>query len=314
MDATIEHTEDTLFLIQQPEAPNSHIINTDVVRLYRQVPSYVFEGPIREVIAKVKEFEEGFCFVPVQVPQVDGDYYLANTFGQEDPTVLPEYTQASDRYYLLKSFESLESLADGLGEDLIAKVVIEKQISAAIYDPSISDDQPIAYYVNSYNRSTRERIILGFAFLGFTYMHRRSGVEKADFHNVIEYFKDGSHYASDAQLLKDYKISLREFKKVCKRVRIPLQRVGRNMLGVTGDMWEAASNADEGEELIYRLLCNKYAKGQTMNLLNLIAWLHDLYHFNVASERFDAATRMLDWASDYLTKNLLPDAKISALL
>lgn len=316
MNTTISEVKpDTLFPIQKAKYDDSDLIDDTVVELVRDVPALYFQGPIREVVAQLKEFEDQFRFVPVMRPRVEGDYYLANRYQAEDPTVLPEYSQTSEYYCLLKSYETLEALADALGDHILAKVAVQKQISVSLYDETISVDKPIVYYLNSYNRSTREKIIMAFAFLGFHYMHRRSGTEKEDFTNVTDFLQD-DNYKKATQLMADYPISLKEFKRVCKKVQLPLKRLAYHMFGVDKGTWVANEEQDSTEELMYNLFKSRYSQRNEgkANLLHLIQWFHDIYRFNTKNERFDVATRMLDLASTYLTKTLLVDAKVSELL
>lgn len=289
-------------------------IVTEVDTLIREVPTRVFEGNIREVIESLKEFEDGFCFVPVMKPAVEGDYYLANRYEVEDERILPEYSQTSEYYYLLKSHETLAALADGLGDHIIARASVQKQISVTLFEPNISNETPLVYYLNSYNRATREKIIMGFALLSFTYMHRRSGTQKDDFENVTNFFKDSDKYTKAVQLIHDYPISYKTFQQAVKKAHLPLKRIAYHYYGIDKEVWKQYDEKDETSRLVFQSFKTRYAPDSQLNLAHLIQWFHDLYHFNTKHERFDVAAKMLDQVSTYLTKSILPDVHLSEII
>lgn len=293
------------------ESPSDANIVTDVDRLIREVPAFSFSGPIREVAQQLREFEDEFCFVPVMKPKVEGDFYLASRYKVEDPAVLPEYSQTSDFYYLLKSYNTLEPLADGLGDHIQAHAHVQKQVSVALYDPNVSEDVPLVYYVNSYNRSTREKIIMGFALLSYTYIHRRSGTHKDDFETITQFLSNEESYTEAMKLLMDYPVGFNEFKQACKKAGVPLKRVAYHMFGINKELWQEAFEKGNTERLLFNAFKSRYGNEEgRLCLTNLIQWFHDLYHFNTKSGRFDVATKTLDLASGYLTKSILPKTKL----
>ena len=286
----------------------------DVDELTPSVPTLAFKGTLPEVITALKEFEDGFVFVPVQKPRVEGDFYLANTYNAEDPKVLPEYSQTSGYYRFLPSHEALEEINAMLGtpERFEALVIIQKQISVTVRDLKLPDNSaPVMYYINSYNRSTRESIVLGFAMMAFRYMHRRSGASKEDLHVMTKFMEDESNYQKATKLMQDYSVTQKTFKAIVENTKMPIQKLAANMFNL--DREHINKYVERGEEiaLLWQLFRSRYTRdGNTPNLTNLISFFHDVYHFHSATEHYDVATKFISKVSAYLTKKILPYVKV----
>lgn len=305
--------------LQAATAHRKHIILKDVSELVPQVPSLTFSGSIPEVVSSISEFEDGFVFVPVQKPKVAGDFYVANTYKAENPKILPEYSATSAYYHLLRSSDTLQTIGEALlsGDspaNLFASAIVQRQVSVRIYDQNAKDTTPVLYYINSYDRSTREQIVFGFAFVGMKYMHRRSGTNKEDIETLVEFLNDSEGYQEMVKRMREYDFDMSLFKSFVSATKIPLRKIAVEMLGAPLEL--VKEHEENSTELRYvnTLIRNRYGSGDNLSIENFVRFMHSVYAYNAQNGRFDHATRFVSSASTFMRKTVLPHFKLGNLI
>lgn len=317
---TQEEVDHMTEALKSAKTNRDQLIDEDVVSLSTDIPAYRFQGSGEEVIRSISNFEDGFRFVPVQRPAVEGDFYLTNLTGSDGSKhLLPKYTMTSAYYHLLRSSDTLSKLLDVFVDDentdLEFVAAIQKQISVAIHNKKDTKSQlPHLLYLNSYDRTAREQIILGHLFVGLKYMHRRSGTSKDEVETLAELLKDDDGYNEMVKRMNDYEMDISLFKSFLAFTKVPPRKLYLEFLGGSKETYKEAVEADMEIPLVYSALRNRYANNTLFTLSKFIGFMHALYRYHTSNDRYDQATRFASAASEYMRKKILPHFKIANLI
>ena len=315
--------------LQASASNKKNLVMTDVDALVRNVPLIFSEGPVQEVVNKISDFEDGFVFVPVQKPRVEGDFYLAHKGypeqSEKGEVILPEYSAVSAYYHLLRSSDTLRTLSEALttgreADSFIAFSYIQRQISVSIYRKSAVEGRktgpgvPDLFYLNSYDRSTREQIVLGHAFIGLKYMHRRSGQEKDSVKTIADLINDDEGYEAVLDRIRQYDMDLSLFRSFTTATKVPVRKVCTEFYGFTTEQYKEAEEDGKEIELFYNAVRNRHGTDGAMNLAQFVNFMHSLYRIQVGNEKFDNATRFVSAAANYMRKIVVPHFKLQNLI
>lgn len=290
------------------------------MKLTREVIDVRFSGKFKDVARQVGEFEDAFQFVPFTEPEIPDLFALVNFYHRDQKelkAIDPDaegvmYAPASPYYRLLKAEDTLRLLVGAMEENshkkFLASAYLGRHISVSVKEEGAED--PAIFYVNSYDKTLRESVILAPVMLKMDFVHRKSGKTKNGFDSVLDYLRDSLDYSEALTAMADVEVSPRDFTRFLNKADIPRKKLLNRMFGVE---WEQIREIDEGQEdaEIFDYMRRTYDGD---SLVQLVRFAHDLYRFFIQNTSNDKASKAVDRLSTFISKHYLKPLNMAQFL
>lgn len=292
-----------------------------------KVNKVYFTGTLEKVIEQIKDFENHFKLEPLTSPNIPNQFALVNTYDGKNSF----YAFVSRHYEILEAWKSLETFMESMKEQIksiekdtqnesfdqhfTVKVHISRNISAEIfltYEDSQYTTSKIFHYINSYDKKLKETIIFAPFLLSFSYVHRKSGLNKHGFTKLLELFSMhglGTDYNTANQLgektaletfIKQTKVTEKEFEKLITITQIPINKLLVDVFGVDRQILK-----DMKEKNLYREAYRLFSERNSNTLASLVILVDKLYKVLVATNKYDKASFIYAKVSDFVTKKFI---------
>lgn len=299
----------------------------ETVQYNPKVSKVSFSGKLEDVIQKIKEFEENFVLEPLLSPNIPNQFALVNKYNNENSF----YAFVSRHYEILEAWKSLEAFMNSMKEQLKSietesgeetfeqhfnvKVHISRNISAEIfikYEDSHYSTFKIFHYINSYDKKLKETIIFAPFLLSFSYVHRKSGLNKNGFAKLLELYSMhglGTDYKTSIQqgertalekFIEETRVTEKEFEKLLTLTQIPINKLLVDVFKVDRQMLK-----DMKDRNLYREAYKIFSQNDSNTLSSLVYLIEKLYKVLVDSNKYDKASFIYAKISDFVTKKFI---------
>lgn len=289
-----------------------------------KVNKIFFSGAAENVIQQIKEFESHFKLEPLVCPQIPNQFALVNTYEGKNSF----YAFVSRHYEILEAWKSLKTFIESMKEQIktieknsteesfeksfTVKVHISRNISAEIfltYHDSQYTTSKIFHYINSYDKKLKETIIFAPFMLSFSYVHRKSGLEKNGFTKLLELltmhtYSEGSkdiESTAAKKFIVNTPVTAKEFEKLLILTQIPVNKLLSAVFNMNREEIK-----DFKDKNLYKIAYAEFSKmhnGPT--LANLIQFVDRLYSVLSQNNKFDKASFIYVKVSNFITKKFI---------
>lgn len=292
-----------------------------------KVSKVFFKGKLEDVIQQIKEFESNFVLEPLVSPNIPNQFALVNKYNNENSF----YAFVSRHYEILEAWKSLEAFMNSMKDQIkqietesgettyeqhfTVNVHISRNISAEIYityeDKNYSTWK-IFHYINSYDKKLKETIIFAPFLLSFSYVHRKSGLNKNGFTKLLELYSMhglGQDYSNAIQqgertalekFINDTRVTEKEFEKLLTLTQIPVNKLLVDVFKVDRQLLK-----DMKERNLYREAFRIFSQNDSNTLSELVHLVDKLYKVLVSSNKYDKASFIYAKVSDFVTKKFI---------
>lgn len=282
-----------------------------------------FTGTLQEVFNQIKSFEEHFKLEPITSPNIPNQFALVNTFDNK-PSF---YAFVSRHYEILEAWKSLEMFIKNMLEELektndnekildkfTAKAYISRNISVELYynyQTTYISEKPLKlfHYVNSYDKKLKETIIFAPFMLSFSYVHRKSGLEKNGFTKLLElltmhtYTEESKAIESTAaeKFIVNTPVTPKEFEKLLALTQIPINKLLLEVFHLNREEIKDLKNNN-----LYKVAYAEFSKMQNGPTLSSLIQLIDKLHVALSkTNKFDKASFIYVKVSNFITKKFI---------
>jgi len=255
------------------------------MRLQESVPVIASgSSTFEDTIATFETLEEGFVLYRITTPVLPHRFVLANTAYADTPVFL---SVVSGRYRVLRPSATLKLLHEALQVHTAdynkssIRYFVQKQMSVTINHPEYKF--PVLTYVNSFDRTTRESVILP-GLRAVKYTHTNNGKNKTDAATLIDLALNRAKTEEWFDKLRTAEVTKAIFMRY---VRGSLSMTPRSVLlkvfkyqGEISDM-----NEKDFEVLAY----NEYRDRYGSSALGFVEFAHDLHRIYNAQNKVHRA-------------------------
>lgn len=289
-----------------------------------------FTGTLQEVFDQIKLFEKHFKLEPITSPNIPNQFALVNTFDSK-PSF---YAFVSRHYEVLEAWKSLELFIKNMLEELdkanvkeenllskfTAKAYISRNISVELYyENAYNDKKPLKlfHYVNSYDKKLKETIIFAPFMLSFSYVHRKSGLEKNGFTKLLELLTMQNYQGASKRIestvaekfIINTPVTLKEFEKLLALTQIPINKLLAEVFNMNKEEIK-----DLKDKNLYKIAYVEFSKmNDGPTLANLIQFVDKLYSVLSRNNKFDKASFIYVKVSNFITKKFI-NSELSTMI